>query len=140
MSERYQDAAGIPFGHVNLAHAYMGKGMFEDAIKEYKTAISLFGEAPNGMIDLGYAYAISGKRDAALSMLSKLSNKSSVSPAALAILYTGLGKKATAFQMLEQAFSKHDPLLESLKIEPRFDSLRADPRFADLLRRMKRTS
>src|SRR5205814_1363569 len=112
-----------------------------EAINEFQKANSLYGVAPNGLIDLGYVYAISGKRDEALAILNKLkTSKEYVSPTGLALLYAGLGDKEAAFQWLERAYAAHDSQLQYLKVDPRYDSLRSDPKFADLLRRMKLAS
>jgi hypothetical protein len=86
---------------------------------------------------MGYAYAMSGKRDAALAILHKLkSTKEYVSQADLSILYAGLRNKEEAFQSLERAYDAHDLQLQLLKVEPHYDSLRSDPRFTDLMRRV----
>ena len=126
-----------PMAHGGLANTYAAKGMYADAINEFQTAISAHG-VPNGLLDLGYVYAISGKRDEALAILSKLkTSKEYVSPTGLALLYTGLGDKEAAFQWLERAYAAHDSQLQYIKVDPRYDSLRSDRRFADLLRRMR---
>lgn len=73
------------FTHLGLGHTYAVKGMYAEAINEYETTISLYGEVTNGLIDLGYAYAMSGKRDEALAILNKLKmSKEYVSPAIMA--------------------------------------------------------
>jgi TolB-like protein/DNA-binding winged helix-turn-helix (wHTH) protein/Flp pilus assembly protein TadD len=126
--------------HTGLARTYAAKGMYAEAINGFQKAISLYG-VPNGLIDLGYVYAVSGKRDEALVILNKLkTSKEYVSPTGLAILYTGLGDKEAAFEWLERAYAAHDSQLQYLKVDPRYDSLRSDPRLEDLLRRMKLAS
>jgi TolB-like protein/DNA-binding winged helix-turn-helix (wHTH) protein/Flp pilus assembly protein TadD len=127
--------------HNGLGHTYVAKGMYAEAINELQTANSLYGGVPNGLVDIGYVYAMLGKRDEALAILNKLkTSKQYVSPAGLAILYAGLGDKEAAFESLELAYATHDSHLQYLKIDPRYDSLRSDPRFADLLRRMRLAS
>jgi len=129
-----------PLAHSGLANTYAAKGMYAEAINEFQKANSLYG-VPNGLIDLGYVYAVSGKRDEALAILNKLkTSKEYVSPTGVAILYTGLGDKEAAFQWLERAYAAHDSQLQYLKVDPRYDSLRSDPRFTDLLRRMRLAS
>lgn len=127
--------------HMGLGHTYAAKRMYAEAINEFQTALNLYGEMTNGLTDLGYAYAMSGKRDEALAILNKLkTTKEYVSPTGLALLYAALGDKEAAFQWLERAYSAHDSQLQHIKVDPRCDSLRSDPRFAALLRRMKLTS
>jgi eukaryotic-like serine/threonine-protein kinase len=123
--------------HGYLGHTYVAKGMYAEAIAEYKKEISIDGEMPSTLCYLGYAYAISGKHHEALDILNKLkTTKEHVSPAELAILYVGLGDTEAAFQSLERAYSAHDLQLQYLKVDSHYDSLRSDPRFADLMRRV----
>jgi TolB-like protein/Tfp pilus assembly protein PilF len=126
-----------PLAHSGLASTYAAKGMYAEAISELQRAISLYG-VPNGSMDLGYVYAISGKRDEALAILKGLkTSKEYVSPTGVATLYTGLGDKEAAFQWFERAYAAHDSQLQYLKVDPRYDSLRSDPRFSSLLLRMR---
>jgi TolB-like protein/DNA-binding winged helix-turn-helix (wHTH) protein/Tfp pilus assembly protein PilF len=126
-----------PLAHSGLASTYAAKGMYAEAISELQRAISLYG-VPNGSMDLGYVYAISGKREEALAILNRLkTSKEYVSPTGVATLYTGLGAKEAAFQWFERAYAAHDSQLQYLKVDPRYDSLRSDPRFSNLLLRMR---
>ena len=81
------------------------KGRFPEAIAEYRKNISLNGETPRLLCHLGYAYAMSGKRDETLATLNKLkTTKDYVSPYDLAKLYVGLGDKEAALESLERAY------------------------------------
>ncbi len=125
------------FAHYFLGASYAMKGMYQEAIAEYQKFSSLEGEKTENQIYLGYSYAMSGQREKALAILNKLqTTKEYVSPAELAILYTGLGDKEGAFQELERAYGAHDLQMQYLKVEPHYDSLRSDPRFKDLMRRV----
>ena len=125
------------FAHYFLGVSYAMKGMYPEAIAEYQKFSSLEGETTSLQIYLGYTYAMSGQREKALAILKKLkTTKEYVSPAELAILYTGLGDKDGAFQELERAYGAHDLQMQYLKVEPHYDSLRSDPRFTDLMRRV----
>jgi tetratricopeptide (TPR) repeat protein len=125
------------FAHYLLGLSYAMKRMYPEAIAEYQKFSSLEGERTSNQIYLGYSYAMSGQREKALAILKKLKTTNEyVSPAELAILYTGLGDKEGAFQALERAYTAHDLQMQYLKVEPHYDSLRADPRFADLMRRV----
>ena len=116
--------------------------MYEEAITEQKKAIA--SDQPEGrwgrVADLGYAYAVAGKRAEAqkiLDDLKELAKQRYVSPNAFAVIYMGLGDKDQAFVWLEKTFEARPDNLYFLKVGPQYDSLRSDPRFADLLRRMK---
>lgn len=125
------------FAHFFLGMSYAMKGMYPEAIAAYQRFSSIEGETTSEQIYLGYVYAMSGQREKALAILNKLkTTKEYVSPAELAILYTGLGDKEGAFQSLERAYGAHDLQMQYLKVEPHYDSLRSDPRFTDLMRRV----
>jgi tetratricopeptide (TPR) repeat protein len=111
--------------------------MSAEAIAQYQKKISLKGESATTQVYMGYAYAMSGKRNEALALLNTLkARKAYVSPAELAILYAGLGDKEAALAALERAYAAHDPQMQYLKVEPHYDSLRSDPRFTDLMRKV----
>lgn len=125
------------FAHYFLGVSYAMKGMYPEAIVEYQKFSSLEGETTSEQIYLGYTYAMSGQREKALAILNNLkTTKEYVSPAELAILYTGLEDKEGAFQALERAYAAHDLQMQYLKVEPHYDSLRSDARFTDLMRRV----
>ena len=125
-----------PYTNGILAHTYLGKGMYTEAIAAFRRVIELGGE-PGYQIYLGAAYAKVGERGRAQAILKQLeTGESYVSPGELAILYTALGEREQAFASLERAYAAHDAQLQFLHIEPAFDPLRSDPRFQDLMRRV----
>jgi hypothetical protein len=88
---------------------------------------------------LGFAYAVSGRRDEArrvLANLQQLQQQGTVPAASLAILHGALGESSEAFVWLEKAYQERDPQLTYLKAGRRFEPLREDPRFAQLVRRV----
>jgi tetratricopeptide (TPR) repeat protein len=125
--------------HDRLGWAYLRKGMYEQAIAEFRKATALSESDPDFLTDLGYAEAMTGKRDEALGIVAHLKRKRErgfVPSSSLAIVYGALGEKDEAFAWLEKAYQEHDPQLTYLKVGPRFDPLRQDPRFRELLRRI----
>ena len=124
-----------------LGLAYMQKGMYEEAISEHKKAIAL-DNTSRRVAQLGYAYAVAGKRDEAQKILDELKELSKqpqgyVSPFDFALIYMGLGDKDQTFIWLEKTYEERADILQHIKVSPRYDSLRSDPRFDALLRRMK---
>ena len=125
------------FAHVFLGYTYLMKGMYKEAIAEYRLQISIEGETTSTQCYLAYALAQSRQRSEAQAMLDKLkSTKEYVSPAELAIAYVGLGDKEGALASLERAYAAHDLQMQYLKVEPHYDSLRSDARFVELMRKV----
>ena len=96
----------FPRAYFYLGMAYEGKGMYEDAIKAYQRAAELSGGYP-GIAGLGHAYAISGRREEALKLLSQMEEQfrqgRPIRPTSFAIIYAGLNDRDKAFEWLEKA-------------------------------------
>jgi len=123
--------------HFSLGFAYEQKGMYHQAIEEFRKGINIQGETTSNSIYLGFNLAMAGRTSEALSILNRLMRtKEYVSREELAGLYVALGDKESALTSLENAYAEHDLQLQNLKIDWRLDSLRSDPRFQDLLRRV----
>jgi TolB-like protein/DNA-binding winged helix-turn-helix (wHTH) protein/Tfp pilus assembly protein PilF len=139
--EQSQQVLGtFPIARYWMGLAYLGKGQYEEAIAEFEKSLSTSRE--NDVVTkphLGYAYAISGKRDQAQTILAELKElfkQHRVSPYFIAMVYAGLREKDQVFAWLEKAYHEHSRPLWGLKVNPVWDNLRSDPRFADLLQRI----
>ena len=87
---------------------------------------------------LGYAYAVTGRREEAqkaLDQLNELYKHKYVPVVDMARVYAGLGENDKAFQWLEKGSEDRFTVVTTI-MDPRFDPLRSDPRWTDLLRRM----
>jgi TolB-like protein/Flp pilus assembly protein TadD len=118
--------------------SYHQMGMIEEAIKIYRVIIEVSSGDPEAIAFLGNAYAMQGNTDEALKVLAELEELSRhryVSPFAMAVLYTGLCDKDSAFMWLDRAYDERSDALSCIKVEPFLNSLRSDPRMTDLLRR-----
>jgi TolB-like protein/DNA-binding winged helix-turn-helix (wHTH) protein/Flp pilus assembly protein TadD len=127
-----------PKAHEELGRIYERKGMYRDAIHEYQLSAKNGGDPL--WANLGYAYAVSGEKQEALSVLAHLEEmerRSQVSPCDLALVNIGLGRKEEAIAWLQKASLKPDDVWLSLQVDSRFDPLRSNPRFQALLRQMK---
>ncbi len=128
--------------HRRLGLAYLQKKMNAEALAEIQQSRALSGGNAEEIGYLGYAYAVTGKRAAALKVLDELQEQSQhryVSPYLIALIHTGLSNKDQAFIWLEKAYEDRSVNLMYLKVEPILDPLRSDPRYADLMRRMNLT-
>jgi DNA-binding winged helix-turn-helix (wHTH) protein/TolB-like protein/Flp pilus assembly protein TadD len=122
---------------VNLGLVYAQTGQYSAAIAELQKARQIQ-DGPEILSELGYVYALSGRKQEAqkiLSDLSVISKRRYVSPTGWAIIYAGLGENDKALEWLEKGYRER-ALLTGLKVDPHYDGLRNDARFADLVRRV----
>ena len=119
----------------NLGRAYSQKGRHREAIAELKRASEL-SNYPAIMMQLGFAYALAGKKADARKLLTKLSSlgrKSYVPSFYAGAIYTGLRETDRAFELMMRAREERCDYLVHLAKEPGAASLHGHPRFADLV-------
>jgi tetratricopeptide (TPR) repeat protein len=124
-------------GHYELGQALVQKNMDDEAISEFQRAIALSGHSGVFDSNLGYAYAVSGKKDEAIKMIDDLESRYDQNhsiDANIALIYVGLGDPDEALIRLNNAFKAR--FKASILLHPAFDPLRSDARFQDLLRRI----
>jgi Flp pilus assembly protein TadD len=101
--------------HQTLGWIYLRSGKQEEAIREFQNALKLSGAKDTDLqLDLGFAYAVLGKKDEArriLATLEKLHEQGVVPSGSVAILYGALGEPNEAFAWLEKAYEERDPQL-----------------------------
>lgn len=128
-----------------LADAYIEKGMYEDAIEEYKNAEILSGkyDAENAdkraqsLKDALQRGGVKGYWRRNLELTKENANQGYMSPAKLAAAYARAEDIDQALKLLESAFIERDQyLFYNLKIDPSFDEIRRDPRYHDLVKRV----
>jgi TolB-like protein/DNA-binding winged helix-turn-helix (wHTH) protein/Tfp pilus assembly protein PilF len=125
-----------PLWWIALSHEQ--KGALDQAIEELEKAVALSGEGTLSRALLANAYAIGGQPAKAIKILEELKTRSLkgyVSPVDLAVIYTGLRDRDSAFTWLTKAYEQRTMRTQQLS-EPIFDSLRGDPRFQALARRL----
>jgi tetratricopeptide (TPR) repeat protein len=118
--------------HYYLARAYRDKGMYEEALQEYKLLNYLSG--------MGISYAKMGKTAEAKKVLNELMERAKhmfVSRYSLANIYFALGDNDQGFAWLERAYEDREHGLCWLKVNYSLnDSVRSDQRFKALLKKM----
>lgn len=140
--ETLEEDPGFGLAHVALADVYVQTGQYDLAIKYYEQGLSRWG-AKLVLPYLGYAYAVSNRREQALSALNELqrmSEREYVSPFLLAVVLAGLGDDDELFATLNQAYVERSNRLVFLAVQPIFNRLHGDERFVDLLRRIGLTA
>ena len=113
------------------------KGLYDEGLAEALKYWELSGS--RGRAQLGYFYAVAGKRDEALKIIAEIQETAKqryVPPGGFALIYAGLNDKENAFRWLEKGYEVQGPGMVGLKTAQRFDNLRSDPRYADLLKRI----
>ena len=129
--------------HNFLGLAYEQKGMYEEAIAEFQQAVSASRGDSEAAVNLGHAYAVSGRRREARDVLDKLKGQSEqryISAYYIALIYAGLDERDQAVAWLQRAYEERSRELVEIEVDPRLDNLRSDPRFAQLLERLGLTA
>jgi tetratricopeptide (TPR) repeat protein len=127
---------GLP--HLGLGMAYAGKGQFTDAIAHLTNASQMkCGSLLHGQ--MGYCYAMAGRRDEALREIASLNARAAsqyVSPLSFAAIYAGLGDENEALKYLQRAVEARDTSLPVHLLSTEFDNLRDLPQFQALRNRI----
>jgi tetratricopeptide (TPR) repeat protein len=122
-----------------LAVDYLSMYMYPEAVASVEKAMSIAGRTPRLVGILGTAYALSGRKDDAETLLQELHERAAseyVLPIYFAWIYTSLGNKDEAFRWLGRAYQERNSGMAYLRTWPLWDPLRSDPRFDDLVQRM----
>jgi Flp pilus assembly protein TadD len=128
--------------HRTLGMAYIQKPMYREATAEFEKALVISPGNTNALSELGYVYAVAGRRTEAqkvLNQLNELSKQKYVPAGYRVMIYAGLEEKGKALEWLEKSYWEHLVIAEgsaAIKVDPIYDPLRSDPRFQGLLRRM----
>ena len=122
-----------------LALSYLKRGRKDEAVAAAEKAVELTNASGITIGDLGFVYAVVGKRAEAFDKIKQLEEKYRRKEAIgqyIAAVYVGLGDKDKAFEWLEKDFQIRNGKLPEIRWQVQFEPLRDDPRFKDLLKRM----
>ena len=126
------------------AYDFLGRadeqlGRIPEAITAYEKAVELEKSNAENWSNLGYAYAVAGKRAEAERIIADLKTSSSrgyVAPYDIALIYAGLGDKDQALAWFERAVDDRSSLPVLYYKDARWDQLHADPRYISLIKRI----
>ncbi len=127
------------FAYTILGQSLAQQGRYEEAAAEHERAVSLPAQQPSSraLTELGYFYAVTGKKGEALKIIEQLKEKPKPkTPFDVAEVYAGLSDRDQAFAWLDRSVEERFAFTWKVVIMPQFDSLRSDPRYVVLLRRM----
>lgn len=125
-----------------MSRIYLKKGMLDEAVESATTAAELTRGNSEAIATVGYAHAVAGRIDAARGVIRELENRSAtryVPSYGLAAIYSALGERDKALDLLETSFAERDALMVFLKVDLKWDNMRSEPRFVELMRQMNFT-
>jgi tetratricopeptide (TPR) repeat protein len=124
--------------YLSLATAYALKGDFDNALAYGKKMLEAGPRAVASVGNMGWFYAMSGKKEKAYELLAELeerSKKGYVSSFWTALIYGALGELDKSFEWFEKAYEERDANMIYITVVPLFN-VRKDPRFKQLLLKM----
>ena len=128
-------ADGKPF--FAIPYILSSKGLYSDAIGEFRRLLGFSGLDAAVQGHLARAYIAAGRIGEGRSILRKLEDAArtqSIGAYEVAFLHAALGRKDEAFKWLDIAYEQRDPGLTYLKVDYTLEPLRTDPRFLRLER------
>ncbi len=126
------------YAYINLGLSMLEVVRTSEAIANLEKAVDLSNRDSFALSNLGYGYAVAGKRMEAAAIARELEEKYARKEAVAALIagvYAGIRDKDKAFEWLERAFQNKDDF-GFFRWRVHFESLREDPRFTGLLKRM----
>lgn len=126
--------------HTVLVDAYAHKGAYDRAIAEADRASELGAKGSDLRANLGYVFAIAGRRVEAAEIANELAERyrrnEDETAGGAASIYAGLGENDQAFEWLERSRQRYESWVAYVDVDPKFASLHGDPRFAKLLEKV----
>jgi len=127
------------FTHFWLGHTYIGKHMYEDAIREFQEADELLDQKPGYVGALCAAYALANRKNEARKVLQQLQESRQnayVASIQFVHAYIGLGDKEKALAHLQDCYKERENWMTFTRALPIYDSLRSEPGFQEIIRKM----
>ena len=125
--------------HLHLGSAYARQKQYDQATAEFEKAIQLAPENSRPKIALARLFMLRGDHKGAYAIARELESHRSerfVPLSSLAAIYSGLGNKDRALDLLEKAVEERELPSFNFQDETLFDNLRSEPRFQNILKRM----
>jgi TolB-like protein/DNA-binding winged helix-turn-helix (wHTH) protein/Tfp pilus assembly protein PilF len=125
-----------PLLHSYLTTAYVGKGMYSEALAELEKSGARSSSDAEKIAVQAHIYGRMGRTAEARRLLSQVLPGAHASGYDIAMAYAGIGDADNAFTWLEKTVEERSGAFNEVNADPMFDSLRADPRFERLIRRI----
>jgi len=114
--------------HAYLSQNFLGKGMYEEALKESQKI--------DDQYFMATIYAVMNRPEEARRLLATILKDPQQFSCDIAIIYFWLGQVDEGWKWLVKASDEHAYRLSFIKVYPLFDTIRSDPRFQALLKKM----
>ncbi len=125
----------FPWAHSHISFVYRMKGDRAASVEERARAFELLDRADQAT-RMRESFAKSGWTGYLREIVSQDWGRLGTSQTRRASLLAELGEKEAAMASLNEAATKGDSWLFSIKYDPAFDPLRGDPRFKEVLKRL----
>jgi TolB-like protein/Tfp pilus assembly protein PilF len=126
----------FPWAHSHISFVYRMKGDRASSVEERARAFELLDRADQAT-RMRESFAKSGWTGYLREIVSQDWGRLGTSQTRRASLLAELGEKEAAMASLNEAATKGDSWLFSIKYDPAFDPLRGDPRFQELLKKFE---
>ena len=126
----------LQIGRALYAQALEFVGRADEALVQYRTAITMSPELTWMRAQEATCLARLGRRNEALAILAQLDElrrSEYIDACYMAVLCDALGQRERAFQELARACDDNSAWLYSLNVDPKMDTFRGDERFSRLL-------
>jgi serine/threonine protein kinase/tetratricopeptide (TPR) repeat protein len=120
-------------GQYGRGIVYLKKGLSHDAITLLESLYAK--DKRSAAAALGYAYGITGNRDAARKVLAEmgvLQGQVYIPSQEFVLVYLGLGDNENTFFWLRKAVTENTAASAYIAVDPIYDPIRSDPRFIDI--------
>jgi tetratricopeptide (TPR) repeat protein len=128
----------LPITHYFLGRAYLAKGMYDEAVREFNISAAMSGFKVEELATMNHAYQNAGWKGYIQAGLehSLLHSEGKPAPFVVAGYYAVLGRNNEAIAWLQKGYEERDARIGLISVHFEFDALRSDPRFVELVRKM----
>ncbi len=136
-NETFRLDPNFAIAHLFAGKAYEELGLLDVAVQSIRRSVALSGESDIMIAGLAHAYALVGRRDTVMTMLTELEAASEtryVPAFEIATVYAALGETAEALEWLNQAYDRRSHSMVFLRVDPQMAPLRSEPEFQRLLK------
>jgi TolB-like protein/Tfp pilus assembly protein PilF len=129
----------FPAAYQYLALSQVRKGLTREAVASAEKGAEMGDRSGVSLADLGYVYALAGRKDDARAIIKELEAKYArreAKPLFIATVYAGLGEKEKMFEWLERGVEERSGQLAEIRWQMPFEPFHDEPQFKTLLKRM----